>query len=128
MNVTTNLELCSYINENYSKEDLTAFECFTSQLFLRLHSDEMEMLSIVQRYQMALSLWQSFSCRSVHENKVVIETRTQQGVLADVSVLHIITDDKAFVSRLRVLRIEVMTLDKEDKARIFMEKLHKQIG
>ena len=97
MNVTTNLELCSYINENYSKEDLTAFECFTSQLFLRLHSDEMEMLSIVQRYQMALSLWQSFSCRSVHENKVVIENRTQQGVLADVSVLHIITDDKAFL-------------------------------
>jgi len=40
----------------------------------------------------------------------------------------VITDDKDFVSRLRVLGIEVMTLDKEDKARIFMEKLHKQFG
>ncbi len=97
MNVTTNLELCSYINENYSKEDLRAFECFTSQLFLRLHSDDMEILSIMQRYQMALSLWQSFSCRSVNENKVVIENRLQQGVLAGTSVLHIITDDRAFL-------------------------------
>jgi len=40
----------------------------------------------------------------------------------------IVTDDKAFVSRLRVLGIDVITLDKEDKARIFMEKLHKKFG
>lgn len=40
----------------------------------------------------------------------------------------IVTDDKNFVSRLRVLGIDVITLDKEDKARIFMEKLHKRFG
>jgi len=40
----------------------------------------------------------------------------------------IVTDDKDFVSRLRVLGIDVITLDKEDKARIFMEKLHKKFG
>jgi len=97
VNIATNVELCCYINENYTREDLTAFERFSSQLFLRLHSDDMQILSIDQRFQMALSLWQSFSCRSANENKVVIENRTQQDVLADNCVLHIITDDKAFL-------------------------------
>jgi len=97
VNVATEIELSRYINDNYLKENLSAFERFTSQLFLRLHSDDMQILSIEQRYQMALSLWQSFSCRSANENKVVIENRAQQGVLADASVLHIISDDKAFL-------------------------------
>jgi len=95
VNIATNVELCCYINKNYVREDLTAFERFSSQLFLRLHSDDMQILSIDQRYQMALSLWQSFSCRSANENKVAIENRTQKNVLADNCVLHIITDDKA---------------------------------
>jgi len=97
VNIAPKLALSCYINENYSEEDLSAFEHFSSQLFHNLHSDDMQILSIVQRYQMALSSWQSFSRRSVHENKVVIENRSQQSVLAEVSVLHIITDDKAFL-------------------------------
>jgi len=97
VNIATNVELCCYINENYVREDLTAFERFSSQLFLRLHNDDMQILSTDQRYQMALSLWQSFSCRSANENKVVIENRTQTNVLADNCVLHVITDDKAFL-------------------------------
>ena len=97
MNIATNVELCCYINENYAKKDLTAFERFSSQLFLRLHREDMQVLSIEQRYQMAHSLWQSFASRSVNENRVIIENRSQQGILDNASVLHIISDDKAFL-------------------------------
>lgn len=97
MNVAPQLALCAYIEENYPDEDQSAFEHFSSQLFHNLHSDDMQILSIVQRYQMSLLLWQSFLCRSVNENKVVIENHAPQGMLADVTVLHIITDDKAFL-------------------------------
>lgn len=97
MTVATELELSRYITDNYAKENLAAFERFSDQLFHRLHSDDLQMLSTEQRYQMALSLWQSFSCRAANENKVMIENRASQGVLADAAVLHIITDDKAFL-------------------------------
>ncbi len=96
-NLDTNLELSSYINENYAQEDLNAFECFSSQLFNSLLSDDMQMLSTIERYRIALSLWQSFSCRAQNENKVVIKNSSQQGLLTEVSILHIITDDKAFL-------------------------------
>ncbi len=97
MTVATELELRHYINDHYAKENLVAFERFSAQLFHRLHSDDLQILSTQQRYQIALSLWQSFSCRAVNENKVVIENQANQGVLADTAVLHIITDDKAFL-------------------------------
>ncbi len=97
MTVATELELSRYITDNYAKENLVAFERFSAQLFHRLHSDDLQMISTQQRYQMALSLWQSFSGRAVNENKVVIENQANQGVLADAAVLHIITDDKAFL-------------------------------
>ncbi|KGJ95917.1 NAD-glutamate dehydrogenase [Colwellia psychrerythraea] len=97
MTVATDLELSCLINENYQEADTSAFERFSQQMFNSLLSVDLQMLSTLQRYQTALLLWQSFSCRSAHENKVVIENGTQHGVLVDGSVIHIITDDKAFI-------------------------------
>ena len=97
MTVATDLELCRYINESYLEADITAFERFSQQIFNSLLSVDLQMLSTSQRYQTALTLWQSFADRNSNENKVVIENRQQQGVLVAGSVIHIITDDKAFI-------------------------------
>ena len=97
MTVATDLELCRYINESYPEADITAFERFSQQIFNSLLSVDLQMLSTSQRYQTALILWQSFADRNSNENKVVIENRQQQGVLVAGSVIHIITDDKAFI-------------------------------
>ncbi|WP_232769177.1 NAD-glutamate dehydrogenase [Colwellia sp. Bg11-28] len=97
MTVTTDLELCRFINESYQEADIIAFERFSQQMFNSALSADLKTLSMVQRYQIALLLWQSFCCRSTNENKVVIENRTQQDALADGVVIYIITDDKAFI-------------------------------
>lgn len=97
MTVTTDLELCRFINESYHEADITAFERFSQQIFNSLLSVDLQMLSTLQRYQIALLLWQSFTCRSTNENKVTIENRLQQGEVVEGSVIHIITDDKAFI-------------------------------
>ena len=97
MTVATDLELSRYINENYREADISAFERFSLQMFNSLLTVDLEVLSTLQRYQTALLLWQSFACRSTNENKVVIENRLEQGVLVEGSVIHIITDDKAFI-------------------------------
>jgi glutamate dehydrogenase len=95
--VTTDLELCRFINESYQKADIIAFERFSQQMFNSALSADLKTLSMVQRYQIALLLWQSFCCRSTNDNKVVIENGTQQDALADGAVIYIITDDKAFI-------------------------------
>ncbi|ALO36626.1 hypothetical protein CMT41_08700 [Colwellia sp. MT41] len=66
-------------------------------MFNSLLNVDLHMLSTLQRYQTAFLLWQSFAGRSANENKVIIKNRRQQGVLAEGSVIHIITDDKAFI-------------------------------
>ncbi len=40
----------------------------------------------------------------------------------------VVTVDGDFVSRLRAKKIDVMVIEKEDKARIINEKLHKRFG
>lgn len=97
MTVTTDLELCRFINESYQEADVIAFERFSQQMFNSALSADLKTLSTLQRYQIALLLWQSFCCRSTNENKVVIENRTQQDALADGAIISIITDDKAFL-------------------------------
>ncbi|PKG80929.1 NAD-glutamate dehydrogenase [Colwellia sp. 75C3] len=66
-------------------------------MFNSLLSVDLQMLSTLQRYQTALLLWQSFNCRSTNGNKVVIENKLLPGDLVEGSVIHIITDDKAFI-------------------------------
>ncbi|MCJ8295467.1 MAG: NAD-glutamate dehydrogenase [Colwellia sp.] len=97
MTVATDLELSCFINENYHEADTSAFERFSQQIFNSLLSVDLQILSTLQRYQTALVLWESFADRNTNENKVVIENRQQQGVLVEGSVIHIITDDKAFI-------------------------------
>ncbi len=97
MTVATDLELSRYINESYQEADNAAFERFSQQMFNSLLSVDLQMLSTLQRYQIALLLWQSFTCRNTNTNKVVIENKLLPGDLVDGSVIHIITDDKAFI-------------------------------
>ena len=105
MTVAPDLELCRFINENYYEADNSAFERFSQQIFNSLLSVDLQLLSTLQRYQTALLLWQSFTSRRSNENKVVIENRVPQGGLTEgpaegcveSSVIHIITDDKAFI-------------------------------
>jgi glutamate dehydrogenase len=95
--VTTDLELCRFINESYHEQDVIAFTRFSQQMFNSVLSTDLQTISTQQRYQIALLLWQSFCSRSTNENKVTIENRTQLDALALSSVIHIITDDKAFI-------------------------------
>ena len=97
MTVTTDLELCRFINESYHEQDVIAFTRFSQQMFNSVLSTDLQTISTPQRYQIALLLWQSFCSRSANENKVTIENRTPQDALALSSVIHIITDDKAFI-------------------------------
>ncbi len=97
MTVTTDLELCRFINESYHEQDVIAFTRFSQQMFNSVLSTDLQTISTQDRYQIALLLWQSFCTRSANENKVTIENRTQQDELSERSVLHIITDDKAFI-------------------------------
>jgi len=95
--VTTDLELCRFINESYHEQDVIAFTRFSEQMFNSVLSTDLQEISIQHRYQIALLLWQSFCGRRINENKVIIENSSQQNVLAEGAILQIITDDKAFI-------------------------------
>ena len=97
MTVTTDLELCRFIKESYHEADVIAFERFSLQMFNNLLSVDLQTLSTLHRYQISLLLWQSFTLRSTNENKVVVENSSQQVDGVEGSVIHIITDDKAFI-------------------------------
>ncbi len=58
------------------------------------------------------------------------EARSDDNILrhAIKSGCVVVTVDGDFVSRLRAKKIDVMVIEKEDKARIINEKLHKRFG
>ncbi|WP_019028188.1 NAD-glutamate dehydrogenase [Colwellia piezophila] len=116
MTVVTDLELCRYINENYPEADITAFTAFSQQMFNNALSVDLHRLSTLQRYQIALSLWQSFSSANRQKNTVVIENSSQEAGLVEGSVIHIITDDKAFI----VDSISALLMEQDYKINVFL--------
>ncbi|WNC70529.1 NAD-glutamate dehydrogenase [Thalassotalea psychrophila] len=91
--ITQNLN--SYIANNYSEANVQPFTEFSQVLLESSLNDEVQLMPLERRFDLALSLWESFTTRQRQENKVVIKTLRQDG--ANVSTLHIISDDKPFI-------------------------------
>ena len=94
---TTETKLTQYINKNYDEADIIAFNQFSQQLFDCSFNDDVHALTMLQRYQISLPLWKTVSNRVDNNDKVVIESSSQEGSAGNSSVIHIITDDKAFL-------------------------------
>jgi len=90
-------KLTQYINTHYDEADKHAFDKFSQQLFDCSLNDDIQALTMLQRYQIALPLWKTFSTRVGTKDKVIIENVSTDGATDNGSVIHIITDDKAFL-------------------------------
>ncbi|MEY8215408.1 MAG: NAD-glutamate dehydrogenase, partial [Colwellia sp.] len=90
-------KLTQYINTHYDEADKDAFDKFSQQLFDCSLNDDIQALTMLQRYQITLPLWKTFSSRVDTKDKVIIENILTEGATDKGSVIHIITDDKAFL-------------------------------
>jgi len=93
----TDIKLTQYINKNYDEADILVFDQFSQQLFDCSLNDDVQALTVLQRYQIALPLWQTFSSKTNNANKVIINDLEQQEITSHGTALHIITKDKAFL-------------------------------
>ena len=94
---TTDSKLTQYINANYNEADSQDFVLFSQQLFDCSLNNDIQALTLPQRYQIALSMWKNFSNHEGNTDKVIIDSLSQQGISGHGTVLHIITKDKAFL-------------------------------
>ena len=93
----TDTKLTQYINTHYDEADSHDFDQFSQQLFDCSLNDDIQALTMLQRYQIALPLWKTFSTQVATKDKVIIENVLTEGSTDNGSVIHIITDDKAFL-------------------------------
>lgn len=77
---TTDTKLTQYINSNYNEADTQDFDLFSQQLFDCSLNNDIQVLTMPQRYRIALPLWKTFSSHEDNIDKVIIDSLSQQGM------------------------------------------------
>jgi len=94
---STSAKLTQYIKANHVEADHHAFKQFAQQLFGCSLNDDIQALTILQRYEIALAVWKTFSNQTDQNDKITIDSLSQKAVTPNGTSLHIITPDKAFI-------------------------------